>query len=1049
MSSVERQTLLGQRAQLLHMHCHSMSSSSARRSRSGLLDDVDDDLSPAMLARARRAQPQFQRSVPRTTCCSRIRAWFKFDAGSIAIFLVFSILLLLFLSILGGLLLRPWFTSGLLLASGSSLLFVLTESSAYGIWHHNRETENRFWICVALVLSSTVVFAPDSPLGGLGHACPICGVVCVIVSAAWVHYYDRLLEREELGRAPHLRRVSSFVLTNSESTKQKLQIVQDALAALDYRFVAAKAINQTQILEAERDIVRTLAECERDELNYILTNVNLALLMYKIKDKDLLTFSKSFSNKAVQHRTRVLELLARERLADLNIPARVVVLDALMNMRLKAHTQAEHLVRDIILGTRGRMLTRMKNACDLKGRVHNFHKLIYRDISDTDVRAEIIAHLAREGEVVRNDGLLPRERRKILSDVDDTLFSSGGHFPAGIDRSYPHHVLYPGVTSFYRELDLGSSSASGEWEEGRQGNLAFLSARPHVYKDKSERKSYQKFEELRLRQQMGLHTVPTLLSGSLDSGFSMFRGLYEPMSFKKFENFTQYAALYPEFSFAFIGDNGQGDVRAGEMMLEALGGQVEAIFIHQVQELHRTPGYTNYASREKWDRMGIHFFRTYIGAALHALRKGMIHPNGLRRIARDAKDYFADLKASGLMPLHMIDQRRAELNRDIEAADEELGRMGLTGLLAGGPIGVIPSECLFHVGSCVETSWGVGRVTRFNERTGIYTVRLSDWTLSHGQPVNAHIHGSDIVWHTKGAVGDAVSTRFGTGILTEIRELNGVHVIKLSEWGHAASLLPLVPSSLAGLPPGTSRTSSAPYAYLQPDDFDVIVAGVGDQVQTPFGVGIVVKYRPPAQIVAGQQEGEEEGGQGHQRITTSEPKPLRMGPVQRQQAAAAAAPETPVALRQRLGERPEDESAAPIGPPTVAGVAAAAAVASVASAAADAGISAVPPTASPVAHESPVDALPPPSPSGPSGASGASVNSNLPPFAESASCSIVSVSHRPGAPSLAPSPRCLTNVGIYVVRLLWHDGGGAVAYLNGRSIRKIVEESNQRRCVVM
>ncbi len=133
------------------------------------------------------------------------------------------------------------------------------------------------------------------------------------------------------------------------------------------------------------------------------------------------------------------------------------------------------------------------------------------------MRSEILAHLFREGNVVLHDGLLPRDRRKILSDVDDTLFSSGGHFPAGIDSSYPHHVLYPGVTSFYKELDLGSASASGEWEVGRQGNLVFLSARPHVYKDKAERKSYDKFEELRLKN-MGLHTVPTLLSGSLGGG---------------------------------------------------------------------------------------------------------------------------------------------------------------------------------------------------------------------------------------------------------------------------------------------------------------------------------------------------------------------------------------------------------------------------------------------------------------------------------------------------------------------------------------------------
>ena len=161
---------------------------------------------------------------------------------------------------------------------------------------------------------------------------------------------------------------------------------------------------------------------------------------------------------------------------------------SLSPLLLQAHTSAEALVRDIILGTKGRTLTRMKNACDLKGRIHNFWKLVYRDISSPEIRAEIIAHLAREGEVVKNDGLLPRERLKVLSDVDATLTSSGGHFPAGIDQSYPHHVLYPGVCTFYKELDLGSTSSTGEWEEGRQGNLVFLSARPHVYKDKVRRR---------------------------------------------------------------------------------------------------------------------------------------------------------------------------------------------------------------------------------------------------------------------------------------------------------------------------------------------------------------------------------------------------------------------------------------------------------------------------------------------------------------------------------------------------------------------------------
>jgi hypothetical protein len=44
---------------------------------------------------------------------------------------------------------------------------------------------------------------------------------------------------------------------------------------------------------------------------------------------------------------------------------------------------------------------------------------------------------------------------KILSDIDDTLFCSGGP-PGGIDCRLPRHTLYPGVLRFYRELDLAT-----------------------------------------------------------------------------------------------------------------------------------------------------------------------------------------------------------------------------------------------------------------------------------------------------------------------------------------------------------------------------------------------------------------------------------------------------------------------------------------------------------------------------------------------------------------------------------------------------------------
>ncbi len=474
----------------------------------------------------------------------------------------------------------------------------------------------------------------------------------------------------------------------------------------------------------------------------------------------------------------------------------------------------------------------------------------------------------------------------------------------------------------------------------------------------------------------------------------MFRGLYEPMSTKKFENFTQYASLYPEFRFTFIGDNGQGDVRAGELMKEALGKQVETIFIHQVQAIHRTPGYVNYASRERWESLGIHFFRTYPGAALQALRMGMIHVQGLRRIVLDACAYFADLKASGLMPLHVLDQRRSELNRDIEDAAcylrSELG-------INDPGFDVIPSDCIFHVGSCVETSWGVGVVSFFNARTGIYTVKLSDWTLATTGAVRVYLHGSDILWHTKGSVGDAVTTRFGTGILTEIRELNGIHVIKLTEWGHAASLLPLLPSlsGQSSLPAGTSRTSSSPYAFLQPADFEVIVAGVGEHVQTTWGMGIVIKYRPPNWT----QESETNTQNGDAAAASSGFS----------SASSASGSKTTGAASFSSSASDSDVTAIS----SVSNVSASASGAKVAHASGTA----------------PADA----------------------PFSESASSAIVSMAVPPvSSPVVSQLVQpCLTNVGIYVCQLAWHDNGGAVAYLNGRSIKKINAEASQRRCVVM
>lgn len=59
------------------------------------------------------------------------------------------------------------------------------------------------------------------------------------------------------------------------------------------------------------------------------------------------------------------------------------------------------------------------------------------------LQARVLEHLAAEGRAVMAEfaalapGGPPGAVLKLLSDVDDTVFSSGGSFPAGSDTRYP------------------------------------------------------------------------------------------------------------------------------------------------------------------------------------------------------------------------------------------------------------------------------------------------------------------------------------------------------------------------------------------------------------------------------------------------------------------------------------------------------------------------------------------------------------------------------------------------------------------------------------
>ena len=306
--------------------------------------------------------------------------------------------------------------------------------------------------------------------------------------------------------------------------------IRSLLHKIDQPWMSSTFLNiffLPSVLFAEHKIISIFSEASHDELNIIMTTVELALILYKVKDHKI-------ARRA--NRTKLLTVLAVDRLSELNVSSKVVLLDGLQQLKLSANPTCEGLVKRIILNTKEDQLSDLKSMMDAKGTINSMHRLVYVDIRQKEIKEAILKYIAVQADIqlakttLGGPGGKKRERfawMKILSDVDDTLSCSGGSWPSGVDTSYPSHSIYPGVLSFYRELDLGCpvqpnpSSASHDpvidvWDQTRIGNLVFLSARPHVYKDVAEAITYQKLKKL--QETRGLHTCATVLAGSLDTG---------------------------------------------------------------------------------------------------------------------------------------------------------------------------------------------------------------------------------------------------------------------------------------------------------------------------------------------------------------------------------------------------------------------------------------------------------------------------------------------------------------------------------------------------
>lgn len=345
------------------------------------------------------------------------------------IILLVTVGLLLFVSlVVTAVYIAPAFTYSLLGISVLSLLYIFTER-----WktHDAAEFENRFWTSIAFILAYTIIFTRDSPLRLPSDQTGLAWTV-VSVFTFLAHNYDRHLRRLVLSRVSNIKRIKSadFASEHRVNAKQKLAELRRLLSSIDLRWISSSFQNMfllPRVVYIEKKIIAIFADCNSDELNLIMMNIELGLILYKVKDHHM---SRQLS------RTKLLRTLVVDRVGEMNISARAMLLDGLQRMKLSAHNLSELYVKNIIMKTKGDDLSELKSITDSKGDFNSMHKLIYVDIRNEKIKNEILHYIFQQAKIQAAHNKIGSRAgkrrgqyawRKILSDVDDTLSCSGGN----------------------------------------------------------------------------------------------------------------------------------------------------------------------------------------------------------------------------------------------------------------------------------------------------------------------------------------------------------------------------------------------------------------------------------------------------------------------------------------------------------------------------------------------------------------------------------------------------------------------------------------------
>ena len=269
----------------------------------------------------------------------------------------------------------------------------------------------------------------------------------------------------------------------------------------------------------------------------------------------------------------------------------------------------EQALMGVLLAVAPERLSRFKFDLEYDLDDKDMVEYVFHDIDDKQRQNTIKAHYLK---APAQGGI------KVLTDVDDTMYANL------VDKRYGNvrdedgaKPLYPGILAFYNSMKHEPFEGEGvlvTLTGVTKVPVTTLSARPNPFAGELERASLQKLAALPSPAGTRLKLLPSGLSGAivsstLGSAETVVRARIErrlqpdqrildalhdqvpdgqetKIGEVKFRNFLEFAAVYPEYRYVFVGDSGQADALTAQLLIttsDPASSRVVTTFIHALK----------------------------------------------------------------------------------------------------------------------------------------------------------------------------------------------------------------------------------------------------------------------------------------------------------------------------------------------------------------------------------------------------------------------------------------------------------------------------------